>query len=80
MKIKCDLWFLYHAQGEHAKNATYEQWNMACVALDDCFSKPTKKSALRYAKRIANLTGHPIEVAAINTRLKKCIIVHPNED
>lgn len=80
MKIKCDLWFLYHAQGEHAKNATDEQWNMACVLLDKTYSKPTKKSALRYAKHIANVTGHPIEVMAITTRRGKGIIIHPNED
>lgn len=72
MKPKEDLWRIFHAWGEDAKGATDEQWQAALVYLDACWRKPTLKSAMRYAQRIADATGHPMAVQPSYNVGKRC--------
>lgn len=81
MKPKRDLWRIFHAWGEDAGGATDAQWKAACEYLDLCWHKPTIKSAMRYAQRVANATGHPIAVQPAYNVGRRCktYFALPNE-
>lgn len=87
MRSKKPLWELDIAPSIYCHwDEKNDGWQVVIKMLNECFRKPTIKSAFRYAQKIADKSGYPIAINAKYTLKRfrskkpiKCWLVYPKE-